>query len=236
MLKLSHRLNTLSQLVIDDYAHIWDCCCDHGHLGMSLLAKFAERPQQPQVHFVDIVPSLVQQVEETLKQHYADFSDSWHTHCLDVSKLPLLKTQKKQLIIIAGIGGDLMTEMIGAINNSYPEAALDFLLCPVNQTYQLRQQLTTYKFELIDEVLITENKRFYEVLFVTKGTGISISKTGDKMWQLSTDNHSQIARDYLTKTINHYRRVALQDHNAQMIVTAYQDIKLPTSPAPTFLR
>ncbi|WP_198595364.1 SAM-dependent methyltransferase, partial [Vibrio lentus] len=50
-MKLSNRLQTLHSLVSNDYQHIWDCCCDHGFLGVQLLSD----NKAPLIHFVDIV-------------------------------------------------------------------------------------------------------------------------------------------------------------------------------------
>ncbi|QSA20815.1 SAM-dependent methyltransferase, partial [Vibrio furnissii] len=38
-MKLSKRLQTIEKLVTQHYDHIWDCCCDHGFLGMTLLQR-----------------------------------------------------------------------------------------------------------------------------------------------------------------------------------------------------
>lgn len=57
-MKLSKRLQQIDHMVKHGYDHIWDCCCDHGFLGASLL----EREAAAHIHFVDIVPELINNV------------------------------------------------------------------------------------------------------------------------------------------------------------------------------
>ncbi len=130
-MKISRRLQRINEMVTGDYDHIWDCCCDHGLLGMLLL----ERRAAPWIHFVDCVAPLMQQLTLELQQFFptkqansltlssvavkepnAALNDShrqksdWQVHCLDVAELPfhqvLNAAQTKQLIIIAGVGGE----------------------------------------------------------------------------------------------------------------------------------
>ena len=134
-------------MISGHYDHIWDCCCDHGLLGMLLLERSAAR----HVHFVDCVPSLMQALELRLQRFFpADISGlnpnlaphsdpdlnldidphlnlgidpnlschtQWQVHCLDVAALPLVQTsdKDKQLIIIAGVGGELLVDLVRAI-------------------------------------------------------------------------------------------------------------------------
>lgn len=60
ILKLNKRLKQIEQMVTSDYTHIWDCCCDHGFLGAALLSRQAAM----NIHFVDIVPELMDKLEK----------------------------------------------------------------------------------------------------------------------------------------------------------------------------
>ena len=101
-LKLSNRLQEIEQMVTTQYNHIWDCCCDHGLLGCALLARQANENILNNIHFVDIVPEIMAQLDNKLHRFYSNLA--WETHCQDVTKLPLAKYDGNQLIIIAGIG------------------------------------------------------------------------------------------------------------------------------------
>lgn len=229
-IKLSKRLQQIEKMVTKQYDHIWDCCCDHGFLGFALLSS------QPKsnIHFVDIVPELVTNVESKLERFCPTLP--WETHCLDVAKLPLAQYQGKHLIIIAGVGGDLMIKFIEAIYQQHcKNMDIDFLLCPVHHQYSLREKLIALNFSLQNEMLITENQRFYELILVSSlhNKSSKISAIGDKIWQPSTIKHADIADKYRQKTLKHYRRIQQgfqhnnqenEANNIQKIIDAYQAV------------
>ena len=227
-LKLGKRLKQIESMVTAQYDHIWDCCCDHGLLGAALLAGNAA----PNIHFVDIVPELMRELENKLHRFHpknAELHSHWQTHCIDVTALPLQKFSGKHLVIIAGVGGDLMTELVRAIYQKNPACDIDFLLCPVQHQFTLRQQLIQLDFSLITETLIAENQRFYEILLVSmaKNSGSKINPVGSLIWRSNTPQQEKIAADYLQKTLAHYKRVQLsRKTEVQHIIDAYSTIAI----------
>jgi len=234
-LKLGTRLKQIETLVSPGYQHIWDCCCDHGLLGASLIAKQAA----PHIHLVDIVPELIETLSikfqtlfpakpnnQTDGENYCENHCQWHSHCLDIAHLPLKDHQGKHLVIIAGIGGELMTELVAEIIKNNPELALDFILCPVRQVTTLRQQLIELEMELKDEVLIKENNRFYEILFVSSEKPVKqpISSIGETIWQSNSPEKKHVAKEYLQQTINHYQRMqqGSNDPNLERLIRSYK--------------
>ncbi|MDI3325572.1 tRNA (adenine(22)-N(1))-methyltransferase TrmK [Pontibacterium granulatum] len=218
-MKLSHRLEQINRMVTDHYDHIWDCCCDHGFLGATLL----QRGAADTVHFVDVVPSLTEALEVQLARFLPDFlkGRDWQVHCMDVSTLTLPESPGRQLIIIAGVGGDLTLEMVQAITLSHPNRELEFMLCPVRQHYLLRQGLIHLGYGLVDEALVCENKRFYEAIHVSSGSNQVISPVGDQMWDLSR----ALDREYITRTIAHYERMGRNaDQEAEQILGYYRGL------------
>jgi tRNA (adenine22-N1)-methyltransferase len=227
--KLGKRLKQIEAMVSADYDHIWDCCCDHGLLGAALLAKHVA----PNIHFVDVVPELMHQLENKLSQFFPKdnlVGSRWQVHCTDVAVLPLQKLSGKHLVVIAGVGGDLMTGFIKAIYQNNPNIEIDFLLCPVHHQFTLRQQLIEFNFSLLDEVLITENQRFYEVILVSSqksDSNSAISPVGSLLWRYNTDEQFKNANAYLNKTIAHYRRMQLNsDSEIQHIINAYTAVTI----------
>lgn len=206
-LKLSKRLQQIQNMVTSQYDHIWDGCCDHGLLGFSLLTSQANST----VHFIDIVPKLMVNLESKLKRFCPSLP--WKTHCIDVATLPLAQYQGKHLVIISGVGGDLMIQFIDAIYQQNKNLNIDFLLCPVHHQFSLRQKLITLNFSLKDEVLIEENQRYYEILLVSSlGENLSnenskISPVGDKIWQSTSQEQTKTIKKYLQKTLGHYQRI-----------------------------
>lgn len=207
-------------MVTTEYNHIWDCCCDHGFLGASLLSQQAA----PNIHFVDIVPELITSVERKLQQFYQNACSDWQTHCIDVAKLPLKQYQGKHLVIIAGIGADLMSQFINDIHLKHPKLDIDFLLCPVNQQYTLREKLIALNFSLKNEILVEDNRRYYEVILVSSKSDSNrpISSIGHNIWQSADAKQARVVKQYLEKTLNHYRRVQQGNtENVDDIISVY---------------
>ncbi|MCU8086595.1 tRNA (adenine(22)-N(1))-methyltransferase [Shewanella sp. SM21] len=251
-MKISQRLQQINSMITGHYDHIWDCCCDHGLLGMLLLERSAAR----HVHFVDCVPSLMQALELRLQRFFpADISglnshldpnlnpdidphlnldidpnlsrhSQWQVHCLDVTALPLEQTSDKdnQLIIIAGVGGELLVELVRAILAQHPLRHLEFILCPVHHNYYVRQSLSALGLGLKSEHLLEENQRFYEILHVSTiaaPNGLPITATGSLMWQTLDEASLPRAQRYLSQVIGHYQRMPAHKQTPA-IIDAYQ--------------
>ncbi|MFP2767877.1 tRNA (adenine(22)-N(1))-methyltransferase [Oceanisphaera sp. KMM 10153] len=236
-MKIGKRLQNIEAMVEPGYTHIWDCCCDHGLLGAALLSRRAA----PVIHFVDIVPSLMDELETRLRQFYPAMApqappsaslSTWQLHCIDVATLPLSLHDGKQLVIIAGVGGDLMVKLVSAIHKANPDADIDFLLCPVHHQYTLRQQLIRLNFHLQQERLLEENRRFYELLLVstranTHQRRTRVSAVGKQLWQARSPEQADTASRYLNQTLGHYQRMQQGQHAEVFhIIEAYQAITI----------
>jgi tRNA (adenine22-N1)-methyltransferase len=225
-LKLGKRLKQIESMVTSDYTHIWDCCCDHGLLGSALLSRLAA----PHIHFVDIVPALMNELENKLQSFYPNSPSKWQIHCLDVAALPVEQYEGKNLVIVAGVGGELIAQFVNAIHQSHSATNIDFLLCPVYHQFTLRQQLIQLDFILKNEVLVEENQRFYEILLVSSPTDrddkqSKISPVGELIWQANTAEQSKITVNYLNKTLNHFQRKQWGNNaDIQHIIDAYRSV------------
>ena len=139
----------------------------------------------------------------------------------------------KHLVIIAGVGGDLMIKFIEDIFKKHKSLKIDFLLCPVHHQFLLRSKLIALDFSLKDEKLVEENNRFYEVLLVSSNSesNSKISPVGDKIWLPETAQQTEIAKKYLTKTIAHYQRMTLgfkqeSNNDIKNIIDIYQSVNV----------
>lgn len=229
-MKLGKRLTQIESMVEGGYDHIWDCCCDHGLLGAALL----NRQAAANIHFVDIVADIMAQVTSKLERFYPQESQTaasqWHVHCVDVALLPLQQFNGKHLLILAGVGGELMIDFITAIHTQHPNADIDFLLCPVHHQFLVRQTLISLDYRLYTEILLEENKRVYEIMLVARAQQASvvlqpIHPVGSLLWQVHTSEQEKNAIGYLDKTLNHYRRIQLNNTTqVQHIIEAYSSV------------
>ena len=130
-MKIGHRLQQIDQMITGQYDHIWDCCCDHGLLGMLLLQRHAAK----NIHFVDILPQIVADLEMKLHTYFPPTPESckWQVHSMDAAKLDLFAQplrDQKHLVIIAGVGGERVIELVDAISHQQANQNIEFLLCP----------------------------------------------------------------------------------------------------------
>lgn len=257
-MKISQRLQQIDRMIYGHYDHIWDCCCDHGLLGMLLLQRNAAK----KVHFVDCVMPLMQQLSIELQRFFPKHGENvpptlsatlcqnqnqWQVHCIDVAALPLgsCDIRANHLIIIAGVGGELLVELVRSILARHSHCRLEFILCPVHHNYYVRSSLAELGLLLKNELLLEENRRFYEILHLRHANGalstnaisknaissneddMPLSCTGSIMWQGLNEDKKQQAKRYLKQTIGHYQRIPESRlPNKLLILAAYQGILL----------
>ena len=214
-MKKGKRLQAIDRMVTRHYQHIWDCCCDHGQLGMGFLARDTVNT----IHFVDIVPRIMTKLERQLLSRFPERSTQWRLHTIDVRGLPIdqYPTEDSHLIVIAGVGGELSLKMVSALVKKYSSYQLEFLLCPLRHQYQLRDGLSLLGLSLLGEELHKEQKWYYEIIHLAavnannnaakrlmeQGVnGFPVEAAGSILWQESNALH----REYLSKTIAHYQR------------------------------
>lgn len=215
-MNLSARLTNICQAIQPyHYDHIWDCCCDHGCLGQRIMA---EHPSS-QVHFVDVVQHLIDEIEIRLASVP---QKNGLAQCSDVAMINLHEG-KDHLVIIAGVGGDLLLEMVRSIVSRHSSLMktnrLDFILCPVRQLHKVRQGLNDLKLGLISEKIVQDNKLFYEIIQVSNQSPVSISLVGETMWDLSLDDH----RSYRDTMMAHYQKQPSDD--AKQLLALYKHIQ-----------
>jgi len=163
--KLGPRLSSIYDLIIQmqqkkPYLYIWDCCCDHGYLGIKILAnKLCEK-----VVFVDQLPHLIEQLNNKL----APFDIGRHELITANAGNLNFNANTRNLVILAGVGGDTSVDIVQSIIKNHPSGLIDFIFCPSSSKQTLRKYLAQNKFGLLDEKLVYDNKRYYEILFVKR--------------------------------------------------------------------
>lgn len=214
---LNNRLAALSGMITRHYNHIWDCCCDHGHLGMALIQSGSATT----VHFVDVVSPLIDVLTAKLEQQHPD-SDCWETHYCDLNRLTLPDRHSEHLVIIAGVGGDLTIEFVKNMIANNPQHKIEFLLCPVRHNAKVRQALKDLGLKLFNESIVFDKGLFYEVIHASSKAQEEIAITGSLMWDNQNPKHLQ----YLEKTIEHYERaVRSSPEKYADLLSHYRELK-----------
>jgi len=182
------------------YDAVWDCCCDHGYLGMKLLAA----QLCPTVYFVDQVPHIIGQLKDKLDDLAERLLSprNYQAIAADASQLRFPDGQR-HLVILAGVGGEHIVDIIKAIEQQPYDCRIDYLLCPSTTQFNLREFLIEQGFGVKHENLVAEKGRDYEVLLVTsKQDHIwqALMPVGG-MWEEDNPNHLR----YQKKLVGHYQ-------------------------------
>ena len=204
-------------MVEPQYTTIWDCCCDHGLLGMSLLRDQCA----DEVIFVDVVEDILATLAARLERSFPQDQYRWQVHCKDINNIAV-PAADSQLFIIAGVGPHQAIEIINSLSASAPETVFDLLICAVHGSYSVREALIEKGYGLKNEQIIFENNRFYEAIYASKNTDKPIVNTGSQMWRWPDPSH----RDYWHRVVSHYRQKAKSDPlYFQPIIECYETLK-----------
>lgn len=210
--RLGVRLEHLYRwaLAAGHFDEVWDLCCDHGRLGLHLhRALFEQEPAcESRVHLVDRVPKIVHELES---RYQSLISPRLTVRCLDAGDITL-PNRGRQLILLAGIGGGTMVNMltklfqqIAALTVQTGDAQFDFMLSPNLHMFELRRFLRQQHVELVKEEFVTEKGRSHEHLHLRYCSGVSDSRrvdpVGSEIWLPLSDEKER----YLRKLLEHYK-------------------------------
>lgn len=151
MIKLSNRLKKIAELV-DFGATVIDVGTDHGYVPNFLCEKKISRD----IIATDISKnSLEKSIELTKKMGNEKF-------IRNILANGIVK-ENRDNIIIAGLGGIQIAEII--LNSiEISKSAKKLILQPMQKTNILRRELNIMGFEIIDEEIIFEDDRYFEII------------------------------------------------------------------------
>lgn len=192
---LGTRLKAIVNLVAaeqqkDPYTTIWDCCCDHGYLGLKLLNEnLCEK-----IVFVDQVPHIIEQLKTKLNGFN---SEQYELIVADAGDLHF-NGQERHLVIIAGVGGECTVDIISEIEVNNPDIQIDYIFCPSTSQKELRKYLISQNYGMAFEKIVCENKRYYEMLYIKSrviaDTLPSVSETCTAWDENNTDHQRYLSK------------------------------------------
>ena len=209
-MKLSKRLKYIADLIEDcRYQHIYDTCCDHGYLGMSIAGK----NPNVEVFLLDVNFNIVENLKQKVTQQ------NIKTLCLDAALIEV--GIKKSLVILAGIGGELAAKIIKEIlQNALSPSTLDFIVAANNKNFHVRHELSKLGYRSYKESLIIDKNIGYEIIFSKFMIGDVFDLAGEKMIDLKDLDH----RLYIQKQKELYFTKAKFDHSFKNLADCYEKI------------
>ncbi len=154
MIKLSDRLQAIANMV-NPGETVADIGTDHGFLPISLW----EKGISPHVILSDIKKGPLEKARENISKHCPEED-------FDIrlgGGLATLNSGEADVIVIAGMGGQLIAEILSE-KLTIARSAKRLIFQPRNSQNKLRKWLCDNDFNIVDEVLVREGKYICEVI------------------------------------------------------------------------
>ena len=158
-MKLSDRLQSIASFVPKNTI-VGDIGTDHGYIPVYLIEnKIAKK-----VIATDISKSSLDKIIEYAK--LTGFEKNIDIRLGD--GLEIIKPFEIDTVVIAGMGGLLIRDILDK-DKEKRDSITHFILQPNIATNELRRYLYENNFEIIDEKLVKEDDKFYEIIHTKKG-------------------------------------------------------------------
>lgn len=200
-IKLKHRLQKILQIIVsqaklENDACIWDLCCDHGELAIAI----AEQVPMSKVIAVDIVPQIIQNLNNKLQSKYELLkTDTFKicqatlmTICQDAK---LCRTRGDDMAIICGVGSDMIIDII----NSLQIKPQKLILCSHKNPVKLRNYLNSSQWGIVSEHLFYDRGQYYECYVMDRTIHEKIDVYGGEQFWIEGEK----AKTYLDIKIKH---------------------------------
>ncbi|KXZ39744.1 tRNA (adenine22-N1)-methyltransferase [Alkalithermobacter thermoalcaliphilus JW-YL-7 = DSM 7308] len=219
-MKLSARLRKICQLITPGF-EIADIGTDHGYIPIYLVKN-------------NIVPfAIASDVNKgPLENARKEVLRNNLENKIDLrlgSGLSVVKKGEVKEAIIAGMGGTLISDIL---NDSFDiSISLEkLILQPMQNSSYLRKYLIENKFEVMDEVLVKEQSKIYEIIVARYGG--NLQKIEDEIYYeiglKLIENKDPLLDEFIDKKINEYKMVIekikdLNNFDVNRKIRCYED-------------
>ncbi|CEN78072.1 tRNA (adenine(22)-N(1))-methyltransferase [Paraclostridium sordellii] len=196
-MKLTDRLLKIASLVGEN-KKIADIGTDHGYIPVYLL----NNNKIDYAILADVNKGPLENARKEVKHNKLENKVDLRLG----SGLEVLKINEVDEIIIAGMGGILISELLN-VKKDVSQSVEKLILQPMQAQSELRKYLYNNGYEIINEVLVKEDFRIYEII-ETKYTGKDTVVTDDIYYEVGKkliENKDDLLEEFLIKKINAYK-------------------------------
>jgi len=158
-MKLSNRLQAIANFIPKN-SLVGDIGTDHGYIPMHLIENGISKK---------VIASDVSQgsLNKTISYiHDLNYNEKVIARLGD--GLECFKPFEIDTVVIAGMGGLLIRDILNKDIN-LTNTITNFILQPMVASNDLREYLCKNNFEIVDEDLVKEDDKYYEIIFAKKG-------------------------------------------------------------------
>jgi len=198
-LKLTDRLLKIASLVTEG-KKVADIGTDHGYIPVYLL----NQGKVPYAILADVNKGPLENARGEVR----------HNKLLDKvdlrlgSGIEVLEKGEVDEVIIAGMGGILISELLEA-KLEVAHSVDKLILQPMQAQNELRKYLLNNGFEILDEVLVKEDFRIYEII-IAKYTGKNTVVSDDIYYEVGIkliENKDPLLNEFIDKKIYMYNSI-----------------------------
>lgn len=190
-MKLTSRLSTIANLVPKGMV-VADIGTDHGYIPVYLIEnKIAKK-----VIAADVNEGPLLSAKKTIKANkLEDFIETRLGN-----GLAPLSAGEVDIVIIAGMGGLLIRDIL--MNRSeVAKSVKQFILQPMVAQDELRKWLIEHNFKIVNERLVREDHRIYEVMVVEQGKQTVEDEIYFEIGKKLIENRDPLLREFVHKHI-----------------------------------
>ncbi|NLM04269.1 MAG: SAM-dependent methyltransferase [Clostridiales bacterium] len=191
-IKLNSRLKKIADL-IPEGSIVADIGTDHGLIPIYLI----ENKISPKVIAGDIHKRPLKIAKENIE--YYKLIDKIELRL--GNGLEILKPGEVDTVIIAGVGGRLITKILDKDKN-ITNSIENFILQPMRGQREVRKYLLNNNFTIQKDVLVKENQRIYEIIVAKRGKQEITDKIYYEIGLFLKSNPRDVAIEFITEKIN----------------------------------
>lgn len=198
-MKLTDRLLKIASLV-DEGKKIADIGTDHGYIPVYLL----NNNKIDYAILADVNKGPLENAKKEVRHNKLDEKVDLRLG----SGLEVLNPNEVDEVIIAGMGGILISELLEA-KKSVSQTVDKLILQPMQAQNELRKYLYNNGYEILNEVLVKEDFRIYEII-VAKYTGKNTEVNDDIYYEIGSkliENNDKLLHEFINKKINSYESI-----------------------------
>ncbi|MFQ9980171.1 MAG: tRNA (adenine(22)-N(1))-methyltransferase [Finegoldia magna] len=212
------RLEEIIKLV-DEYSIVADIGTDHGIVPYELVKSAKAK----KVIASDISEKSLDKLREKL-----DYLDEPEKIVLNVSDgLDNLNEYQVDTIIISGMGGNLIVDILNK-NLDIAKSANCLILGANNSLALLRRFMHENSFEIIEEVDLFENDKYYQIIKAKVGKQLFVNEYEYEFGKYLIDNKSEYLKKYINQQIENKNNILsnLSDKNSDSVKSAIENINV----------
>lgn len=196
-MELSPRLNKIAES-IRGYESVADIGSDHAYLPIYLIKEGIVKKAVAS----DINKGPVETAKKKMRQHGIEAG-------IDVRRgngLEVISPGETDVIVIAGMGGILIREILER-DGKVAESAKLLVIQPMRDSDKVRKWLFEKGFGIIDEELIKEEDRIYEIIWAKPGYESRKTEREMLVGDLIVEKKHPLAAEFIDKKVKELEKV-----------------------------